>query len=243
MRKFAFGRLTRLAVVAALLLMFVCSTVKAQSARVRVESGYTQTIDAIRDNQKTSIQFRCIRVRVVNHAGKPRQFAVRMLYDSQTKLFFWGYFEMYQDYSSEWDAKQFTSDATVYLSPDKLRIFTTQIVRRLAVSDTAERQDSIDLAQGNVIHFFEKEPLPSSKWEFKSVNYLEGMPRDFLKQCITDINMAPRIEHLQQQGKQWKVRVRAQNGNAAEISLDDSYNMISTKFIVSPTADASSGCN
>ena len=113
MRQFAFGRFTHPAVVAALLLTFVWSTVKAQSARVSLEPSYTQSIDATRDNQKTSIQFRCIRVRVVNYAGKLRQFAVRMLYDSQTKLFFWGYLEMYQDYSSEWDAKQFTSDETV----------------------------------------------------------------------------------------------------------------------------------
>jgi hypothetical protein len=226
-----------------MLVTFVCSTVNGQSSQVSVEPGYNQFIDAIRDNQKTSIQFRCIRVRVVNHAGKARQFAVRMLHDSQTKLFFWGYFEMYQSYSSEWDAKQFTSVAIVYLSPDKLRIFTTNSSLALTILDTAEHQDSMDLGQGSVVHFFEKEPAPSSKWEFKSVNYLEEKPGDFLKQCITANAPAPRIENLQRQGQQWKVIVRAQNGNAAEISMDDSYNLISTKFIVNPAADSAGGCN
>ena len=128
MRQFAFGRFTHPAVVAALLLTFVWSTVKAQSARVSLEPSYTQSIDATRDNQKTSIQFRCIRVRVVNYAGKLRQFAVRMLYDSQTKLFFWGYLEMYQDYSSEWDAKQFTSDETVVFNRPAKECAETKLI-------------------------------------------------------------------------------------------------------------------
>jgi hypothetical protein len=118
------GRFTTLAAVATFLVTFVCSAVDAQSTRASLEPGYTQTIGAIRDNQKASIQIRFTRVRVVNHAGKTRQFDVRMFYDPQTKLFLWGYFEMYQDYSSEWAAKQFTPFAGVYLTSDKLRYLT-----------------------------------------------------------------------------------------------------------------------
>jgi hypothetical protein len=213
----------------------------AQSTRVglKQEATYTQSIRAIRDNQQTSIQLRTIRVRVVNQAGRVREFTPLMVYDPQTKLFFWRYFEAYQDYSPDFLAKQFAS--TVYLTHDKLAIFTSSATR-LEVSEGAERHDSLDKAQDRVVHFFETEPLPSSKSEFKGVDYMKKMPRDFLKQCITDINMPPRIEDFQRQGEQWRLTVRAQNGNAADISLDDSYNLISTKFTVNPAADALGGC-
>lgn len=239
------GRFTPLAVVAILLVTFVCSTVNAQSARVRLEPGYAQTINAIRDNQKASIQTRFIRIRAVNHAGKTRQFDVRMFYDPQTKLFLWRYFEMYQDYSSEWAAKQFTPLAGVYLTSDKLRIFNnTGFGYDLTILESSERQDSIDQAQNTVVRFFEKEPIPSSKWEFKPVDYLKEMPRDFFKQCFSAFNTPPTVEDVQRQGNQWKVTVRVrQNGNAAEITLDDSYNLISTKFIANPTADSDGRCN
>jgi len=213
----------------------------AQSTRVglKQEATYAQSIRAIRDNQQTSIQLRTIRVRVVNDAGKVREFTPLMVYDPQTKLFFWRYFEAYQDYSPDFLAKQFTS--TVYLTHDRLVIFTSSQTR-LEISESAELHNSFDKAQASVVHFFEKEPLPSTKSEFKAVDYMKEMPRDFLKQCITDINMPPRIEDLQRQGKQWRLKVRAQNGDAADIALDDSYNLISTKFTVNPAADAMGGC-
>ena len=238
------GRFTTLAVVATFLVAFVCSAVGAQSARVSLEPGYTQTIGAIRDNQKASIQIRLTRVRVVNPAGKTRQFDVRMFYDPQTKLFLWGYFEMYQDYSSEWAAKQFTPFAGVYLTSDKLRIFNnTGFAYDLTILESSERHDSIDQAQNTAVHFFEKEPIPSRKWEFKHVDYLKEMPRDFFKQCFSAFNTPPTVEDVQRQGNQWKVTVRVQqNGNAAEITLDDSYSLIFTKFIANPAADSAGGC-
>ncbi|SRR6266436_876936 len=227
------------------LLVLVCSTVNAQSARVSLEPGYAQAINAIRDNQKTTVQIRFIRVRVANHAGKTRQFDVRMFYDPQTKLFLWGYFEIYQDYSSERAAKQFAPFAGVYITADKLRVFNnTGFGYDLTIMESSERHDSIDQAQNTVVHFFEKEPIPSSKWEFKHVDYLKERPRDFFNQCFSAFNTPPTVEDVQRQENQWKVTVKVQqNGNAAEITLDDSYNLISTKFIANPAAASAGRCN
>ncbi len=234
-----------LKIVCLFCLLSVASIIaNAQSTRVHLkqEATYSQTIPAIRDNQQTSVELRTIRVRVVDRAGKVREFTPLMVYDPQSKLFFWDYFEAYQDYSPDFLAKQFAS--TVYLTTDTLVIFTSlSHLPYLAISESAERHDSLDTAQDSVVHFFEKKPLPPNRWEFKSVDYLKEMPRDFLKQCMTDINMPPRIEDLQRQGKQWTLRLRAQNGNAADIALDDSYNLISTKFTVNPAAHALGGCS
>jgi hypothetical protein len=78
------------------LLALVCSSVKAQSARVVVEkeSTQTRTIDAIRDNEKASVEFHSIRIQVIDPTGKTRKFIATMLYDSRTRLFFWECFEL-----------------------------------------------------------------------------------------------------------------------------------------------------
>jgi hypothetical protein len=194
------------------LLVLVCSNVKAQSVRVVVEkdSTYTRTIDAIRDNEKASIEFRSIRIQVIDRAGKPRKFIARMLYDSQTRLFFWECFELYGNYySSESDAQLFADVSTDYLSADRLRWFHTTIPEPLVVSESANRYDTLGQAQNALLHFFKKEPIPSSRLgKSKAVDYLRNMPRGFLMQCITDIDMPPRIESLKRQGKQWKLTVR-----------------------------------
>ena len=152
---------------------------------------------------------------------------------------------MYQDYSSERAAKQFAPFAGVHITADKLRVFNnTGFGYDLTIMESSERHDSIDQAQNTVVHFFEKEPIPSSKWEFKHVDYLKERPRDFFKQCFSAFNTPPTVEDVQRQENQWRVTVKVQqNGNAAEITLDDSYNLISTKFIANPAAASAGRCN
>lgn len=233
---------------AAALSLLACSTAKAQATQVRVEkdSTYTRTLNAIRNNEKASIEFRSVVVQVIERAGKTRKFVARMLYDSQTELFFWEYFELYGNWnskSSEGDAQTFANVSTVYLSSDRLRRFHATIPVPLVVSESADHYDTLNQAQDALLHFFEKEPIPSYKLEkFKAVDYLRNMPKEFLKQCMTDINYPPRIETLKREGKNWKLTVRAQNGNAAELSLDDAYNLESTNFTINPTAESLGGC-
>ncbi len=61
-------------------------------------------------------------------------------------------------------------------------------------------------------------------------------------QCVTDINYPPRIEKLKREGKLWILVARAQNGNTAEISLDDSYNVESADFAISSAAVSQGDC-
>jgi hypothetical protein len=133
----------------------------------------------------------------------------------------------------------------VYITADKLRVFNnTGFGYDLTIVESSERHDSIDQAQNTVVHFFEKESIPSSKWEFKHVHYLKERPRDFFKQCFSAFNTPPIVEDVQRQENQWKVTVKVQqNGNAAEITLDDSYKLISTKFIANPAAASAGRCN
>jgi hypothetical protein len=111
------------------------------------------------------------------------------------------------------------------------------------VSESADCYDTVGQAQSALLDFFKKEPIPSSRLEkSKAVNYLRNMPRGFLMQCMTDINIPPRIESLEHQVKQWNLKVRAQNGNTAKISQDEWYNLESVHFTINPKAALQSGC-
>lgn len=242
-----FRKLKPLAIASLSLLLLARSNANAQGTRVHVEkdSTYTRTLDLIRDNQKGSIKFRSFRVQVTDPAGKTRKFIARMLYDSQTKLFYWECFELYDNYNtnSESEAQTFANVSTIYLSNDRLRIFHTTIPKPLVVSESADRYHTLGQAQNALLHFFEKKPLPDYRLEkSKAVDYLRNMPKGFLMQCMTDIDMPPRIENLKREGKLWKVAVRAQNGNRAEISLDESYNVESVNFTINPAAVSQGGC-
>lgn len=129
------------------------------------------------------------------------------------------------------------------ISNDRIRRFHRTILQPLAVSESADRYDTLGQAQDEVLHFFEKNPLPNYRLEkSKAVDYLRNMPKGFLMQCMTDVNYAPRIETLKREGKHWELTVRAQNGNTAEITLDESYNIESVNFAMSPTALSQGGC-
>jgi hypothetical protein len=240
-----FRKLKPLAVASLSLLPLACSNANAQGTRVHVEkdSTYTRTLDVIRDNQKASIEFRSFRVQVTDPAGKSRKFIAHVLYDSQTKLFYWECFELYGNYDSESEAQTFANVSTIYLSDDRLRIFHTTIPRPLVVSESTDRYDTLGQAQNALLHFFKTKPLPDHRLEkSKAVDYLQNMPKRFLMQCMTDIDYPPRIENLKREGKLWKVAVRAQNGNSAEISLDESYNVESVNFTINPAAVSQGGC-
>lgn len=114
-----FRKLKRLAIASLSLLLLARSNAKPQGTRVHVEkdSTYARTLDVIRDNHKTSIEFHSFRVQVSDPAGKTRKFIARMLYDSQTKLFYWECFELYDNYNtnSESEAQTFADVSRIYL--------------------------------------------------------------------------------------------------------------------------------
>jgi len=63
---------------------------------------------------------------------------------------------------------------------------------------------------------------------------------------MTDVNM-PVMQGVRRQPIKlgnliWQVTVAAQNGNIAILSLDDAYNLFSTKIVLNPNADSDGNC-
>jgi hypothetical protein len=126
------------------------------------------------------------------------------------------------------------------VSRSRLAIFRLIIGDDLRIDVSTKRQNSLSQVQASAIRALEREtatPIPRSKL----VTYWKQLPPDFFKQCITDINM-PGIQSVERQTNLWQVTVAAQNGNTAMLSLDDSYNLISTKITLNTNADAVGGC-
>ena len=108
----------------------------------------------------------------------------------------------------------------------------------LRIDVGTKRQDSLSQVQASAIRALERKTAAPFQ-RSKRVTY--SKPRDFFKQCITDIDM-PSIQSVERQPNQWQVTVAAQNGNLAILSLDGSYNLISTKITLNPKADSVGGC-
>jgi hypothetical protein len=130
-----YRKLKLLAIASLSVVLLARSNANAQNTRVHVEkdSTYTRTLEVIRDNQKASIEFCSFRVQVTDPPGKARKFIAHMLYDSQTQLFYWECFELYDNYNtnSESEAQTFANVSTIYLSNDRLRRFHTTLPQPL----------------------------------------------------------------------------------------------------------------
>ncbi len=227
---------------ASLLTLFLCASTLAQTTQVQVpaDSVYTQTIDAIRDNQKAHVQFRSILVRIDDRAAKPNEFTVDMLFDPQTKLFWWSSSEKYQDYSGDTQLKQFAQFSIVFLTPDRLVVFFRHpgFGDAVGLRESTERYNNLDQAQRALLqHFFQNSPPLALKWQrdhLRSVDYMKRIPRDFFEQCSSAMLMLPTVEDIRRESNQWRLRIRGPNGNAADVFLDEAYNVVSTHLDPKP---------
>jgi hypothetical protein len=201
---------------------------------LNADGSYSRTVVALGDDGKTPIEFRSLAVHLASNTEGTKDYILRMLYDPKTKLFYQQNYGLYQGYAPEGDANladQWLGSIVIYVRSDQMAIFGVGFDGNVGVVVSSKRATSLDEGQASVIHGLgrgTKTPLQ------KSTVVTYSKPADFFKQCMTDINM-PRLQGVQRQTNQWQVTVAAQNGNIAVLSLDDSYNLISTRSRSIPT--------
>jgi hypothetical protein len=208
---------------------------------VNADGSYARTVVALGDKGTTPIEFRSLAVHLASDAGGAKDYILRVLYDPKTKLFYWENYHLYQGYAPEGEANLADlglQKTVIYVASDQMAIFRQPIIGGgLTIDVSTKRQNSLSQVQASAIRAIERETATP----FRLVTYWKQLPPDFFKQCITDINM-PGIQSVQRQTNRWLVTVAAQNGNTATLSLDDSYNLVSTKITLNPNADTVGGC-
>jgi len=210
--------------------------------RLNADGSYARTVVALGDDGKTPIEFRSLAVHLESNAGGTKDYILWMLYDPKTKLFYQQNYALYQGYGPEGDANladQWLGWIIIYIRSDQMAIFDVGFDGNVSVVVSTTRATSLDEGQASVIHALGRETKTPLQ---KSTVVTYSKPADFFKQCMTDINM-PGLQGVQRQTNQWQVTVAAQNGNIAILSLDDSYNLISTKIVLNPKAESEGGCN
>jgi hypothetical protein len=210
---------------------------------VDADGTYARTVIALTDEGRTPIAFRSIVVHPSSNAQHTDSYLLRMLYDPKSKLFHWEKYGVYSGYSPEGDANIVDNQLTVrvvYLASDQMSIFGLGIGGSLGVEVSTERENGLAQGQASAIRTVEGQ----TSTHFRNYNlaaYLHQLPPNFFNQCVTDINM-PVIHSVRRQPNGWQVSVAAQNGNVAVVSLDDDYNLTSTKLTLNPDADSAGGC-
>jgi hypothetical protein len=210
-------------------------------AHLNADGSYARTAVALGDKGKTPIEFRSVPVHLASNAGGTKDYTLRMLYDPKTELFYVQNYGFYQGYAPEGAANiadQWLWSIVIYVRSDQMAIFSVTFDGNVSVVVSTKRETSFDRGQASAIHTLGRETATPFQ---KSMLVTYSIPAGFFKQCITDINM-PGIQSVQRQTNGWQVTVVAQNGNTATLSLDDSYNLVSTKITLNPDADAVGGC-
>jgi hypothetical protein len=230
---------SRAGIILGLLLWFLVANGIAQPARARVQvvSAYTQTIAAIRNNQKTSIRLRSLLLRVSGPSSKAREYVATILYDPRSRLLWWELFEENAGYNPKLNAELFVKSSIVYVAPQKLVVVSSTVWSGLGIRESDERVNSLDQAQDTVVRFLEKQQPSSYQWpiaSFRAVEFAKAIPRDFFRQCFSAMLIPPTVKAVQRRGNQWQVKLTGPNGNSAELLLDDGYHLVSTKLLPRP---------
>jgi hypothetical protein len=126
----------------------------------------------------------------------------------------------------------------IYVTSDQMAIFKPGLGAYLGIDVGTGRQDSLSQVQASATRALERKTATPFR---RFVTFWKQLPPDFFKQCMTDVYM-PHIESIQRQTNRWQVAFASQNGNIAVLSLDDSYNLVSTKITLNPNADSVGGC-
>lgn len=211
-------------------------------SHLSADGSYARTVLALTDKgKKTTLEFRSVKVHLAFHAGGSKDCILRMLYDPETRLSYWEGLNLYPGYSPHEEsilAGQEVGWMVVYVTSDQMAIFKPGLGPDLEIDVGTERQDSLNQVQASAIRALERKTATPFR---KFVTFSKQLPPDFFKQCITDVYM-PHIQSVERQTNRWQVAFAAQNGNIAILSLDDSYNLMSTKVTLNPNADSVGGC-
>jgi len=210
-----------------------------QTPHVHLEAGSTRTgtLEATCGAKKCVVQMRSVLLKVKAPTGKSSEFVVHMLHDPGTKLFAYHYFQTYQGFDLDRDRKMFASSVFVYVGPHQLVIFKSYFGPEAAAWKGTETYSSMDGGQASVLRFFEAHRATAETELQAHANKIELMkkiPRQFMEQCYNAMAIYPKIENLGREADIWKFTLRGPNGNSAEISVDDSFTVVSTKLIPRP---------
>jgi hypothetical protein len=214
---------------------------RTSGAHVNADGSYARTVLALTDKGKTPLEFRSLKVHLASHAGGTKGYILRMLYDPETRLSYWEGWDLYPGYSPNEEsilAEQELWGMVIYVTSDQMAIFKPLLGADLRIDVGTERQDSLSLVQASAIRALERKTATPFR---RIVTFWKQLPPDFFKQCMTDVYM-PHIQSVERQTNRWQVAFAAQNGNIAILSLDDSYNLISTKVTLDPNSDSVGGC-
>lgn len=210
-------------------------------SHLEADGSFARTVLALTKKGKTPLEFRSVKVHLASRAGGAKDYVLRMLYDPETKLSYWEGFDLYPGYSPNEEsilAEQGLWRMVIYVTSNQMAIFRPGLGAFLVIEAGKERHDSISELQASATRAIERKTAAHFR---KFVNFWEKLPPDFLKQCMTDVYM-PHIESVQRQTTSWEVAFASQNGNIAILSLDDSYNLVSTKITLNPNSDSVGGC-
>ena len=200
----------------------VLDSVKSATFEVRSELGHTR------------VESRVLQVRVELPNDTSSILDVSMLYDSQSKLFWWQADPTPSIHQSKDISQTLPPNSLIFLTGSKFVMFWNGwgSAGRILVRESCERQLSMNEGQLEVLRVLEERrgDIQAGKFlhEYKEIPFT-GLDRDFIVSKYAAINRGLKLRDVSRVSNNWQIVEDGPNGGSAVIMLNDRYDIASVK--------------
>jgi len=216
---------------AILALLMILASVRAEAAQVRIVEGSTRSqIAAVpKDGQRPLVELREVQVSLSDTARSgSERLDILMLREPRSGLFWWRY-QTSESGRPGGIIERFLRDSITHLTDDRVVYFMLS-TSTLWVSESLERQPSMDAGQASVVAALERDweamqahPAP---W-FLRVNLISVLDRDFffLRGSASSFP-GPKLRGVSRQNGGWRVVLDGPNGDLAAVLLSERFDLL-----------------
>lgn len=206
---------------------------QSSHAHIVSESIQSGTLEVSKGSGKVPVQARKLQARIELSGQRTATRDVSMLYDPETKLFWWGTEPMAAVRQGSDHPLFLPSNSVICLTNSAFVMFWNGWIstRQILIRESSEHYPSLDDGQAHVLRVLEdrRADIDSGRFihEYKRIVF-KDLDTDFLNGKYSAINIGPTLRDVRRVGDAWQIVEDGHYGGSALIVLNDKYEVIKT---------------
>ena len=203
-------------------------------AEIVPDSVKSATFDVRNELGHTRVESRVLQARVELPNDTSSILDVSMLYDSDSKLFWWQADPVPSIHQPKDISHTLPRNSLIFLTGSKFVMFWNGggSSARILVRESCERHLSMNEGQVEVLRVLEERrgDIQAGKFlhEYKEIPFT-GLDRDFIVSKYTAINRGLKLRDVSRVSNNWQIVEDGPNGGSAAIMLNNKYKVLSVK--------------
>lgn len=204
-------------------------------AEIVPDSVKSATFDVRSELGHTRVESRVLQVRVELPNDTSSILDVSMLYDSQSKLFWWQADPVPAIHQPKDISQTLPHNSVIFLTGSKFVMFWNGwgSAARILVRESSERYLSMNKGQAEVLRVLEdrRADIQAGKFlhEYKEIPFA-GLDRDFIASKYAAINRGLTLRDVSRVSNKWHIVEDGPNGGTAVFVLSSNYDVLSTNI-------------